>query len=99
MELRNRDVSELLCRAADEPERTDQQRKALRRVRISIGSDAHAPSQLAALDYGIAAARVADIPADRIVNCMDADALIAWARDAGAGAGTARRTRAPRTRP
>jgi histidinol phosphatase-like PHP family hydrolase len=49
-------------------------------VRISIGSDAHATDQLAALDYGIAAARLGGIPADRIVNCMSADALIDWAR-------------------
>jgi DNA polymerase (family X) len=49
-------------------------------VRISIGSDAHAVDQLAALDYGIAAARLAGIPAERIVNCMSADSLIDWAR-------------------
>jgi DNA polymerase (family 10) len=52
-------------------------------VRISIGSDAHATDQLAALDYGIAAARLADIPADRIVNCMSADELISWTRSLG----------------
>ena len=49
-------------------------------VRISIGSDAHATDQLTALDYGIAAARLADIPEERIVNCMSADALIDWTR-------------------
>jgi DNA polymerase (family X) len=48
-------------------------------VRISIGSDAHATDQLAALDYGIAAARVAGIPSSRILNCMTADELTAWA--------------------
>jgi histidinol phosphatase-like PHP family hydrolase len=55
-------------------------------VRISIGSDAHATDQLAALDYGIAAAHLADIPAERIVNCMSADELIDWTRSFGGGA-------------
>jgi histidinol phosphatase-like PHP family hydrolase len=48
-------------------------------VLISIGSDAHAPQQLAYLDYGIAAARHAGIPDDRILNCLSADALVSWA--------------------
>src|SRR4029453_1025468 len=48
-------------------------------VRISIGSDAHACGQLAFLEFGIAAARRAGIPEDRIVNCMTADQVIAWA--------------------
>jgi histidinol phosphatase-like PHP family hydrolase len=47
-------------------------------TRISIGSDAHATDQLAALDFGIAAARLAGIAPDRIVNCLSADELIAW---------------------
>jgi histidinol phosphatase-like PHP family hydrolase len=49
-------------------------------VRISIGSDAHAPDQLAALDYGIAATHLAEIPPERILNTMSADALLDWAR-------------------
>jgi histidinol phosphatase-like PHP family hydrolase len=49
-------------------------------VRISFGSDAHAPYQLAFLDYSIAAARLAGIPDDRIVNCMTADELLSWTR-------------------
>jgi histidinol phosphatase-like PHP family hydrolase len=48
-------------------------------VRISIGSDAHAPHQIAFVDYGLAAARLAGIPDDRILNCMSAEALRAWA--------------------
>ena len=51
-------------------------------VRISIGSDAHAADQLVALDYGIAAAILADIPAERIINCMTADELLAWTASA-----------------
>ena len=47
-------------------------------VRISVGSDAHACGQLAFLEFGIAAARRAGIPEDRIVNCMTADQVVAW---------------------
>ena len=47
-------------------------------VRISIGSDAHAASQLEFLDFGVAAARRAGIPDERIVNCMTAGDLLAW---------------------
>jgi histidinol phosphatase-like PHP family hydrolase len=47
-------------------------------VRISLGSDAHAPEQLEFLDYGIAAALEAGIPKERIVNYMTADELVAW---------------------
>jgi histidinol phosphatase-like PHP family hydrolase len=47
-------------------------------VRISIGSDAHAAYQLEFLDYGIAAARAAGIPDERILNCMPVDALLEW---------------------
>ncbi len=50
-------------------------------VRISIGSDAHACGQLAFLDFGIAAARRAGIPDQRIVNCMTADQLLSWTSD------------------
>ncbi len=49
-------------------------------VRISLGSDAHAASQLAFLDYSIAGALRAGIAEERIINCMDADALVAWTR-------------------
>jgi histidinol phosphatase-like PHP family hydrolase len=49
-------------------------------ARISLGSDAHASSQLEFLDFAVAAARRAGIPDDRIVNCMTADELLAWTR-------------------
>ncbi|HEY7268846.1 MAG TPA: PHP domain-containing protein [Dehalococcoidia bacterium] len=48
--------------------------------RFSIDSDAHAPGQLAWLRYGCEKAVKAGIEPDRIVNTMDADALVAWAR-------------------
>ena len=47
-------------------------------VRVSLGSDAHASGQLEFLDFGLAAARRAGIPDDRIINCMTADQLVAW---------------------
>jgi histidinol phosphatase-like PHP family hydrolase len=49
-------------------------------VLVSIGSDAHAPSQLEFLDYGIAAAHAAGIPPERILNCWSVDELLSWAR-------------------
>ena len=48
-------------------------------VRISIGSDAHAPGQLAAIELGLAAALEAGISADRILNFLSADQVVAWA--------------------
>ncbi len=68
-------------------------------VRISIGSDAHATYQLDALDFGLAAARRAGIPAERIINCLSADELIAWARGRRDGDTGATRTRARETSP
>jgi DNA polymerase (family 10) len=50
-------------------------------VRISIGSDAHASSQLEFLDFGVASSRKAGIADERIINCMSADELLAWAAD------------------
>ena len=47
-------------------------------VRILIGSDAHAATQLEFIEFGIAAARRAGILAERIINCMTADELLAW---------------------
>lgn len=49
-------------------------------VRISIGSDAHAPYQLRFARLGLATALAAGIPADRVLNCMSRDALLSWAR-------------------
>jgi putative hydrolase len=48
-------------------------------VRISIGSDAHAPHQLPFVTLGVAAALRAGIPAERILNFMSRDELCAWA--------------------
>jgi len=48
--------------------------------RISIGTDAHSPDQLRFIDLGLAAALRAKIPKDRILNFMDRDDLLAWAK-------------------
>jgi histidinol phosphatase-like PHP family hydrolase len=49
-------------------------------TRIAIDTDAHAPEQLAFAELGLAAALLADIPAERIVNFLSLDKLLAWAR-------------------
>lgn len=46
--------------------------------RISIGTDAHHPPQLAFIELGLAAALIAKIPADRIVNFLPVTELKAW---------------------
>lgn len=46
--------------------------------RFSIDSDAHAPGQLALLDYGAERAERAGIPADRIVTTWPLDRLLEW---------------------
>jgi len=48
-------------------------------VRISLGSDAHGPGELAMLEFGLAAALATGIPRERIINFMTADELVAWA--------------------
>ncbi len=48
-------------------------------VRISLGSDAHHDWQLEFLDLGLAAAILAQIPPDRILNFMTAKELVKWA--------------------
>jgi histidinol phosphatase-like PHP family hydrolase len=47
-------------------------------VRISLGSDAHAPVDLRYLDYAVAAAALAGIPNGRIINTMTRDELHEW---------------------
>ena len=47
-------------------------------VRVSLGTDAHDPSQLGFIKLGLAAALKAGIAADRIVNFMPRVDLLAW---------------------
>jgi histidinol phosphatase-like PHP family hydrolase len=48
-------------------------------VRISLGTDAHHPWQLAFIELGLAAALLARIPSERIINFMPLEQLKAWA--------------------
>src|SRR5205814_1536299 len=48
-------------------------------TRIALDTDAHAPEQLGFIELGLAAALLAGIPAERIVNFMLEDNLRAWA--------------------
>jgi DNA polymerase (family 10) len=48
---------------------------------ISIGTDAHTPSELRYMEFGIAAAVRAGIPRDRVLNFLPREALVAWARE------------------
>lgn len=53
---------------------------------FAIDSDAHAPMELEFVEYGIAHARLARIPADRIINCWEEERLLTWARSRSAAA-------------
>jgi putative hydrolase len=70
---------EINCR----PERLDPPRRLLRlavemRCKVSIDTDAHAPGQLEWLPYGCDRAAECEVPAESIVNALDAEALTAW---------------------
>jgi histidinol phosphatase-like PHP family hydrolase len=45
---------------------------------FALDSDAHTTEQLAYAETALAHARLASIPADRIVNCWPLDRLLAW---------------------
>ncbi len=47
---------------------------------FALDSDAHAADQLWMADYAIAHARLAGIPAGRIINCWPASDILKWAR-------------------
>ena len=46
---------------------------------FALDSDAHSADQLFMADYAIAHARLAGIPAERIVNCWEPDRILEWA--------------------
>ena len=48
---------------------------------FALDSDAHTTAQLSYADTALAHARLAGIPADRIVNCWPLDRLLAWLSD------------------
>jgi putative hydrolase len=66
------------------PERLDPPKRLLREAlaagcRFTIDTDAHAPGQLTWLEYGCARAVECAVPADRIVNTLRAEDVVAWA--------------------
>ncbi|MGH2690761.1 MAG: PHP domain-containing protein, partial [Actinomycetota bacterium] len=66
------------------PDRQDIDVRLLRRAaaagaHVSIGSDAHHPSQLRYLEYGLGAAALAGVPPGQILNYWSADEIRAWA--------------------
>lgn len=48
---------------------------------FAIDSDAHSVRELEFVDYGVAHARLAGIPPDRVINCWDDKRLDEWSRD------------------
>lgn len=48
--------------------------------RISLGTDAHGPSQLAFLEFGLASATLAEISPERVINTMTGKELLRWAK-------------------
>jgi putative hydrolase len=72
---------EINCR----PERLDPPKRLMRIAleagcRFSIDTDAHAPGQLDWQPYGCERAAEVAVPADRIVNTLGVDELLAWTR-------------------
>lgn len=57
---------------------------------FALDSDAHATSQLRYAETALAHARLASLPADRIVNCWANDRLLTWLTDRSTGALSAR---------
>lgn len=67
------------------PERLDPPRRLLREAvaagcAFTIDSDAHAPGQLSWLPFGTARAEECEVPAERVLNTLPADGLLAWCR-------------------
>ena len=51
-------------------------------VWISIGTDAHSVAELRFMEFGLAAALMAGIRRERILNLLPAEELVRWAREA-----------------
>jgi putative hydrolase len=48
---------------------------------FALDSDAHSVGELRFSEYALAHARLAGIPASKVINCWSNDALAAWMRD------------------
>jgi putative hydrolase len=70
------------------PERQDPPEDLLRQAiaagcQVTIDTDAHAPGQLSWLGRGCVKAIEAEVPADRVLNRLPADKILAWAGSHG----------------
>jgi putative hydrolase len=70
------------------PERLDPPKRLLRLAleagcRFAIDTDAHAPGQLEWQEYGCTRAAACGVPAERVVNTLPVDALLAWTASHG----------------
>ena len=63
---------------------------------FALDSDAHSIAEYAFTDYAIAIARVAGVPADRVVTCWDRPRFEAWLASRSGAAGPKPRRRARR---
>jgi putative hydrolase len=66
------------------PERLDPPKRLLRLAveagcRVAVDTDAHAPGQLDWQILGCERAAACGVPAESVVNTMDADSLVRWA--------------------
>ncbi|HXF35616.1 MAG TPA: histidinol-phosphatase, partial [Actinomycetota bacterium] len=66
------------------PDRQDLNPELLPLVReaggwVAIDTDAHAPGELGFIVFGLAAAILAGIPRDRVLNLLPADEVVRWA--------------------
>ena len=73
-----------------DPARQDLDHTLARRARshgcvFALDSDAHTTAQLSYAETALAHARLAGIPADRIVNCWPLERLLAWLSDPASG--------------
>ena len=67
---------------------------------FALDSDAHSIGELRFSDYAIAHARLAGVPAERVINCWSEDRLEDWMRERrGSTARKAGARRAPRSEP
>jgi histidinol phosphatase-like PHP family hydrolase len=67
-------------------------------IRVSLGTDAHDPEELASIELSLAAALLAKIPAERIINFMPLAELTAWIGSARERGGTKTRPRSAKKR-
>ena len=62
---------------------------------FALDSDAHAVGELRFSDYAIAHARIAGVPADRVINCWPEERLEEWMRERRGSSATRARARRP----